>query len=210
MSRPALPRLIVITDEHLGAPALRTALEQAMAAGCHALQLRRKRDSGRDQWLAAEALRESTRRHRALLLINDRIDIALGVDADGVHLPGGAMAPVAARRLLGPNRLLGASVHSLAEIEAADAATLDYLQYGPVFPTPSKAAFGAPQGLEGLARAADLAHARGLLLVAVGGIDAGRAAEVAAAGADSMAVIAAVQRAADVTAVTTALLAAWP
>jgi thiamine-phosphate pyrophosphorylase len=182
------------------------ALAEAMlAGGARVLQLRLKR-------VATGALTATARRVRALtaaagarLVINDRVDVALAVDADGVHL-GQEDLPIAdARRLLGPDRWIGFSTHSEDQLEAAGGCGADYLSLGPIFATTSKS---PADPVIGCAR---LRAARALVtepLVAIGGITAATAAEVLAAGADAVSVIAAVVRAPDVARAAAELLAA--
>jgi len=194
-------RLYLITNRHAlpAGRSLEDAVRAALAGGVQAVQLREKDLSAGDLLPLAERLRQLTREAGARLLINDRIDIALAVEADGVHLGGHSIPAAVARRLLGPQRLIGVSTHHLDEIVAATDA--DFVTFGPVFPTPSKARFGPPQGLDRLQRAC----ATGLPVFALGGINGTNAAAVLAAGAHGLALISAVQNAADPTAAAQAL-----
>ncbi len=147
-------------------------------AGVDALQLREKDLPDR------ELLRLVTElRHRLpppfLLLVNGRPDIAAAGEADGVHLPAAGVPTAALRRRFGSELLVGRSVHSPVEAEAARRAGADYVLFGPVYATPAKAAFGLPLGLGALAAAA---HAAAPVL-AVGGVTIDRLPELAAAGA---------------------------
>ena len=187
------PFFCVITDPTFDADRLVRVVEQACE---HApvIQLRRPACTGAALYALAVRLREATRAHGRMLMVNDRIDAALAVDADGVHLPASGMESGRARRLVG-SRLLGRSVHSLEEIaRERKLGAVDYVQFGPVFSTPSKERYGAPQGLEKLADA--VACAGPLPIVAVGGIDVQRIAAVFGAGAVGVAVIGAVMGAA--------------
>jgi thiamine-phosphate pyrophosphorylase len=191
----ALPKpfLCVITDPALDADRLVRVVEQA-CEHAPAIQLRRPESTAAELFALAARLRTVTRAHRRTLIVNDRIDVALAVEADGVHLPSAGMDSTRARRLVG-SRLLGRSVHSLAEIaRERELGAVDYVQFGPVFATASKERYGAPQGLDGLARA--IAQSGALPLVAVGGIDAQRMASVLQTGAAGAAVIGAVMNAA--------------
>jgi thiamine-phosphate pyrophosphorylase len=123
-------------------------------------------------------------------LINDRIDIALAVEADGVHLGQSSFPVSVARRLLGPNKLIGVSTHNPVEIAAAAGA--DFIVFGPVYFTPSKAAYGEPQGLERLRQAVVLSA---VPVLAIGGINSERVAEVLATGACGIALISAISAA---------------
>jgi thiamine-phosphate pyrophosphorylase len=188
--------LYLITDRKLIATGktLATVVEAALAGGVDAVQLREKDLSAAQLLPLATQLRELTRRFGARLLINDRIDLALAVDADGVHLGGHSLPVATARRLLGDRRLLGVSCHSSAEIGHAAAQGADFVTFGPVYFTPSKAAYGAPQGPAAL-RAACSASA--LPVFGLGGITAQRAAEVRSAGAAGIACISAIIAASD-------------
>jgi len=144
--------------------------------GFAAVQLRAKTLSARDLVVAGRALRDVTR-ERALLVVNDRVDVAVAVWADAVHVPANGLSVAAARRA-GPSLLVGVSTHSLDEVRAAAGA--DYVAFGPVWPTPSKAAYGAPVGVDTLRRAVTVAA---MPVFALGGVDLSRLAEVAGAGA---------------------------
>jgi thiamine-phosphate pyrophosphorylase len=199
MSRPpALPAGLYVITERV--PALdrdhAAVALAALAGGATVIQLRDKALDGRELLETAQELRRLTRETGRLLIINDRIDLALAVEADGVHL-GQSDLPVAlARRLLGPSALIGCSVRTVEEARAAEEAGADHLGVGPVFSTATKLDAGVPIGLEAI-RA--LRAATSLPLVAIGGINAGNVAAVMAAGACSAAVISAVSQATDMT-----------
>jgi thiamine-phosphate pyrophosphorylase len=127
------------------------------------------------------------------------------VGADGVHLGGGSLPVDVARRLLGPASMIGVSTHAAGEVAAAARAGADYVVFGPVWATPSKAAFGPPQGT---ARLADAVRAAALPVLAIGGVGTAEAAAARAAGAAGVAVIRGILGAADPAAATRALLAA--
>lgn len=175
----------------------------AVDAGCPAVQLRERDLPGGPLFALAERLRVVTARAGALLFVNDRVDVAIAVGADGVHLGGGSMPIAVARGLLSGDGVIGVSTHSTEEVAAA--ATADFVFFGPVFATPSKAAFGPPQGVERL-RAAVLATP--VPVLAIGGIGVAEVSAVRAAGAAGVAVIRAVLGAADPGRVTHDLLAA--
>ncbi len=169
----------------------------ACEGGVDVVQLRRPGAGGRELFEIGERLRDATRAYRRLLLINDRIDVALAVGADGVHLPAAGMDSLRARTLLGRSRILGRSVHTGEEIARERAVgVVDYLQFGPVFATPSKVRFGPPQGLRALSAAVEAAAP--VPVVAVGGICEQTVAGVLEAGAGGVAVIRAIADAADV------------
>jgi thiamine-phosphate pyrophosphorylase len=195
--------LLLVTDRHAtDGRDLLDVVDRALDAGLPAVQLRDKDLPGRAIFALAERLRAATRRTRALLFVNDRVDIARAVGADGVQL-GAASLPVATARLILPaGCLVGESTHAAAE--ARDSAA-DFVLFGPVFDTPSKRAYGRPQGIAALAGA--VAASR-VPVLAVGGVDATRVAAVRAAGAHGVAVIRAVLAAADPAEATRTLLAA--
>jgi thiamine-phosphate pyrophosphorylase len=141
------------------------------------------------------------------LLINDRVDVALAAGADGVHVGQDDMAVADARALLGPQAIIGLSIKTVAQAEAAPLELLDYVCVGGVFATTSKDNPDPPIGLTGLRRIVDVFRARqaGFPVGAIAGIDAGNAAETVAAGADGVAVISTLSLAPDPTAATRAL-----
>lgn len=143
--------LYLVTDRtQTGGRDLLWVVEQALDGGVKAVQLREKDLDGRDLYELAEKLKALCSVRRAKLFINDRIDVALAVDADGVQLGSASMPIGAARELLGEEKLIGASAHSLAEARVAEQAGADFILFGPVYFTPSKAAYGTPQGIEPL------------------------------------------------------------
>jgi len=188
--------LCLVTDRRALAPgrSLADAVEAALSGGVEAVQLREKDLSARELYSLALELRERTRRRGARLLVNDRVDVALAVGADGVHLGGGSLPVEQARRLLGPGRLIGVSTHHGSEIAAAAARGADFVTLGPVYPTPSKAVFGEPLGVERLRRACASAP---VPVFALGGIRADRVGEILAAGARGVALISGVLGAED-------------
>jgi thiamine-phosphate pyrophosphorylase len=174
-------RLYLITDGWEGTTAERVdAALAALPAGTAAVQLRAKALPGGALLAAARQLSEITRARGALLFINDRIDVALAAGADGAHLPVSGLPPQAARRVGGPGLHLGCSTHSLAEAQRAVAGGADFVTFGPVWPTASKAAYGPPVGPEQLAEAV---AALPVPVFALGGVDATRAARCAELGA---------------------------
>ena len=180
--------------------------DQILAGGAPLVQLRAK-DSATDALVeAARVVRVLATRHSALLIINDRTDIAKLVDADGVHLGQEDLPPAAARAILGPHKIIGVSTHNLQQAEAAaHDGVADYLGFGPIYPTTSKDNPDPVQGLDGLRRVRERVH---LPIVAIGGITAATLGEVLAAGADAVAMIGAIVQAGDIAANVRILLAA--
>lgn len=198
-SRRALPfdpPLYLITDRRrFAAPATDAeladdewrVLDEAIAAGVGAVQLREKDLAGRALLARAERLAARCRASGVAFFVNDRADVALAADADGVQLPAAGLPVAAAHALLGADRRIGCSVHATAEL--ASRAAADFVLFGPVFDTPAKRAFGPPQGLE---RLAEVTRSTRLPVVAVGGIVPERVADVLHAGAAGVAVIGAI------------------
>lgn len=169
--------LLFITDGFDQAtPGLVAAALGAIPQGLAAIELRAKALSGRALFDAARHLKETTQSLQAPLLVNDRVDVALAVRAEGVHLPS-AGVPVAWVRARAPEWVIGLSTHSLSEIAQAERDGADYVTYGPVFATPNK---GAPVGLDMLRRAAGSAA---IPIFALGGVGRDQAAACVAAGA---------------------------
>jgi len=203
-----LPLVHLITDRRL-APDLAARAEEALAGlppGVAAVHLREKDLGGRDLLVLARALVAVCRSRGQALLVNDRLDVALAAGADGVHLPAAGVPPAEARRLLGPAALVGVSCHSAAEVARARAGGASFATFSPIYDTPSKRAYGPPVGLEALRDAVRL----GLPLVALGGVDAGRVAEVRGAGAAGVAAIRAWLSGGDPAAAVRALLGRTP
>lgn len=188
-------RLYLITDRRQ-APGggIAGAVARALDAGVRAVQLREKDLGGRELHRLAGRMRELTARYGAKLLVNDRVDVALAVGADGVHLGVASMAARDARTLLGPSALIGCSTHSLVELAEAEAGGADFVTFGPVFATPSKARYGPPVGVDALRDACGAAR---IPVFALGGVGAQNAGEVVAAGAAGVAAISAIVAAAD-------------
>lgn len=178
-------------------------VDAVLAAGCRMIQFREKQLPLAAQVEAAGRVREACRRHGALLVINDRVDLALAVGADGVHLGQEDLPVAAARRILGPAAIIGATCETAEEARAAQAAGADYLGAGPVYATPSKPDAGQPYGPAVVRR---VSEAVDLPVVGIGGIGRGGAAPVIAAGATGVAVISAVLGAPDPGAAARAIL----
>jgi thiamine-phosphate pyrophosphorylase len=175
-----------------------------LAGGAPLLQLRVKNQPTRVFVDIARAVKAAADRRGAQLIINDRADIAKLVDAAGVHLGQDDLPAFAAREILGPQKIIGCSTHNVAQAEAAAREGIaDYLGFGPIFSTTSKARPDPVQGLDGLRT---IRTRVALPLVAIGGITAATMDDVLAAGADAVAMIGEIVRAADVTAQVRALL----
>ncbi len=168
---------------------LLAATEAALRGGVRAVQLREKDLSAAELLPLACELRALTNDYAARLLINDRIDVALACQADGVHLGGHSLPTATARKILGPDHLIGVSTHSCGDIARAARQGADFVTFGPVYATPSKAAYGKPMGLDGLRAACRSAE---VPVLALGGIKLHNKADVLAAGASGIALISAI------------------
>jgi thiamine-phosphate pyrophosphorylase len=183
-------RLFLITDRgQTGGRELLTVVEEALSGGVRGVQLREKTLSPREYFELAREMRGLTARYGARLLINDRVDIALAVGADGVHLPDAGLPLAAARELLGPAKLIGVSCHSLKTALHAEQQGADFITFGPVWFTPSKAGYGEPVGVASLARAA---HALSIPVFGLGGVTRERVPELLVTGIRRVALISAI------------------
>jgi thiamine-phosphate pyrophosphorylase len=183
----SLPRIYPITDIVISGLSHAHQIERLAAGGASLIQLREKRASPREFYQAAVEAMSAAGRLGVQIIINDRIDIAIAVKADGVHLGQDDLPPNRARRLLGESRIIGLSTHSLEQALAADSTPVDYIAIGPVFQTSTKDKRDAAVGLETVSQ---IRHHISKPLVAIGGITLEAARAVIAAGADSVAVIA--------------------
>ena len=187
------PPLLLVTDRRQARRPLAEVVAAALAAGCRWVSLREKDLAEDDQIALALTLLPMTRRHGARLSVHGDAALAKSCGADGVHLPSWS-DPAAARALLGPDKLIGVSIHTVTEAEAIDPAVVDYAIAGPAFETASKPGYGPEIGRKGLA---EIARAARVPILAIGGLNAVRAAEVLAAGPVGIAVMGGVMRAAD-------------
>jgi thiamine-phosphate pyrophosphorylase len=187
--------LYLITDRNqTNGRDLLAVVEPALEAGVKAIQLREKDLNGRDLFILAEKTRRLCLHYDAALFINDRIDVALAVDADGVQLSRTSLPLNAARQLLGRDKLIGASTHSLQESHEAQRSGADFVLFGPVYFTPSKAAYGPPQGIAALR---EIVEKVSLPIYAIGGVKAQNIDATRKAGVRGVAVISTVMSAAD-------------
>jgi thiamine-phosphate pyrophosphorylase len=164
-------------------------VEAALHGGVRAIQLREKNLSSHELYQLAREFRSLTSRFKAHLFINDRIDIALAVDADGVHLGESSIPTAAARDLLGKDKLIGVSCHSLERAVTAEASGGDFITFGPVFFTPSKACYGDPVGL---VRLAETVAALTIPVFGLGGVTSSNIQQVLDSGAHGIALISAI------------------
>lgn len=185
----------LVTDAGLsrGRPT-RLVVEAALRGGVTAVQYREKSAGTRAMIEEARVLRELCRSAGVPFIVNDRVDVALAVDADGVHVGQDDMPAELARRLIGKGRILGVSAGTPEEARRAESDGADYIGASPIFATPTKADAPPAMGVEGLRR---LAEAVGIPVIAIGGLNAGNAATMIAAGASGVAVVSAIVSAED-------------
>lgn len=172
--------LYLITDRKLAKNGVVATCEEVLAAAGTqasrvAIQLREKDLPGRELLALARELRKVCTAHHAKLLVNDRIDVALACDADGVHLPADSFTVRDARELLGKSKLIGCSTHSIAEVEAANRAGANFVVFGPVFDPISKSAYGPAAGVDALREACEVSD---IPVYALGGITPARIEEL--------------------------------
>ena len=197
-------RLLVVTDRHQtnGRP-LVPLLQQIVNAVAPAIQLRERDLSARELVTLAREVQAVTASRGAQLLINDRIDVALALEEVGVHLRSNSLPVSVARQMLGPQRLLGLSVHSVEEGLSAQSQGADYIVLGPIYETPTKQMYGPPLGIHTLEKACELIR---IPIFGIGGVTAARAREMRRAGAFGAAVITAILGAKDVESATRELI----
>jgi len=197
--------LYLITDRKLFTVqcSLFTAVHEALKGGVRAIQLREKDLGTRELLKLANRMRELTKRYNAKLFINDRLDIALAVRADGVHLAQNSIPADAVRKAVHaclPDRqasrfLIGVSTHSLKEAVEAEKKGADFITLGPVYRTPSKLKYGAPLGIETLKKTAKKIK---IPVFAIGGVKINKTSELKKAGAYGVALISEIFRAEDI------------
>ena len=199
-------RLLLVTDRHrTHGRSLPSVLQQAVEAGLPAIQLRERGLSTSELLQLAQEIRSITSPRAVPLIINDRVDLMLALNLDGVHLRANSLPVADVRRMAGADRLIGLSTHSLAEVRQANRDGADYVVFGPIFDTPSKRQFGSPVGLEQLAEACRLSA---IPVFAIGGVTGASAPDVLRAGSHGIAVIGSILDQEDAAVATRAMMAA--
>jgi len=187
--------LYLVTDRGLcGSRSLEDVAHQALLGGAVCIQLREKEMPTRFFVEEARRMKVLTTRFRVPLIINDRLDVALASGADGVHIGQDDMPYAEARRLMGPNAIIGLSVETWDDVVEAEPLDVNYLGVSPVFETPTKADTKGSWGFAGLARIKAYSRHK---LVAIGGMNASNVEEAVMAGADCIAVVSAICAASD-------------
>lgn len=198
-------RLLLVSDrQQTGDRSLSSVLKQSVEAGVPAIQLRERDLPTTELLLLAQEVQAITASRAVPLIMNDRVDLVLALDLDGVHLRANSLPVSVVRRLIGAHRLIGISTHSVDEVRQANQDGVDYVVFGPIFDTPSKRSFGPSVGLDALN---DVCRQSTVPVFAIGGMTSARVRDVRRVGAHGVAVIGAILARDDVAAATSELLA---
>ena len=187
------PPLLLVTDRRQARRPLPDVVAAAVKAGCRWISLREKDLPADEQVVLARSLIRIARAHGAKLTVHGEAELAAAAGADGVHLSAGS-DPAATRTLLGAQKLIGLSIHTVTEAEGIDPLSVDYVLAGPAFETASKPGYGPELGRKGISAIAQVAR---VPVLAIGGINTARVAELTAAGEAGVGVMGSVMRAAD-------------
>lgn len=189
--------LYLVTDRRfIGSKPLKKAVEEAILGGTTLVQIREKTASSREFYKIALEVKEITQYYKIPIIINDRIDIAQAVDADGVHLGQSDIPLNTARKILGKNKIIGISVGNIKEAIDAEQGCADYLGIGSIFNTGTKKDIDAPIGINGLSKIYKNIH---IPAVAIGGINQDNFKDVLSTGIDGIAVVSAILGNKDIT-----------
>ncbi|MGE0644179.1 MAG: thiamine phosphate synthase [Nitrospira sp.] len=180
-------RLLLVTDRHqVQGRSLSTALQHAVQAGVQAIQLRERDLSTGELLSLAREIQAMTTSRPVSLIVNDRVDLAMALDLQGIHLRSNSLSSRSVRSIVGSDRLIGVSTHSAEDVRRASQDGADYVVLGPIFDTPSKRSFGAPLGLDLLT---EVCRHSPIPVFAIGGVTSVRVRDVRQAGAYGVAVI---------------------
>lgn len=183
-------RLYLITDRNqTGGRDLVDVVKEALDGGVKAVQLREKDLPIRELLKLAEEMRKITKDAKAMLFINGRMDVAIAVEADGIHLGQTDLPVNVVRRIVGNRFLIGVSTHNLNEAKEAEASSANFITFGPIFETPAKLKYGKPVGIEALKRVKSGAS---IPVYAIGGIKSGNIEQILDTRADGVALISAI------------------
>ncbi|MFW6005708.1 MAG: thiamine phosphate synthase [Desulfonatronovibrionaceae bacterium] len=182
--------LYLVTDQDLcrGRDLVDTVME-AVAGGVTAVQIREKNASARAFFQLALALKKRLAKQDVPLIINDRVDVAVAADADGVHVGQTDLPAAQVREMIGPDKILGISINTFEQMEEAARNQVDYLSLSPVFPTPTKTDTTEPFGISGLKKARTLTR---LPLITIGGVNLENIHEIMSTGLDGVALVSAI------------------
>ena len=196
-------RLYLVTDDQQDLQTLKHVVKEAIAGGVTMVQVREKSGDIRSFITRAQAIKSILKGTNVALIINDRVDVALAVDADGVHLGQSDMPAELARQLIGPNKLLGLSIENEHQLLEANALSLDYIGLSAIFATPTKTDTKKEWGIAGLANALTKTN---FPIVAIGGINQTNLDEIIKTGVDGVALVSALCHADDPKVAATTLL----
>ncbi|MDQ2180492.1 thiamine phosphate synthase [Marinifilum sp. D714] len=182
--------LYLVTDKELAnGKALEDIVEEAVKGGVSMVQIREKEASSKDFYQLASKIKKVLEKYKVPLIINDRLDIALAVDAEGLHIGQSDLPYKVAREILGPNKIIGLSVENIEQAKQANQLDVDYIGLSPVFSTQTKNDIAKPLELDGVKKIMSFSkHAA----VAIGGINSANTADIIKAGADGIAVVSAI------------------
>ncbi len=208
MSSCTLPRLYLLTDRHnTSQRPLTSVIRQAAEAGVRLIQIREKDLDTRQTIKLIQTLKPLLTQYNGKVLLNDRVDLAIALDADGVHLRSDSLPLPLARRMMGNDKLIGISTHSVRDAQKAEDEGADFVVLGPIYDTPSKRIYGSPLGLHTLEAACQACR---LPIFAIGGMKPEHVHDVMSSGAYGIAVISSILQAADVPRHTQQLLSQLP
>lgn len=208
MPTTALPRLYLLTDRHnTSQRPLTSVISQAVEAGVRLIQIREK-DLDTPQTIELiHTLKPLITQYDGKVLLNDRVDLAIALDAEGVHLRTDSLPLPLVRRMIGNDKLIGVSTHSVKDVQKAEDEGADFVVLGPIYDTPSKRIYGSPLGLDTLEAAC---RACRLPIFAIGGMEPKHVHDVISSGAYGIAVISSILQATDIPSRTQQLLSQLP
>ena len=208
MPSTSLPRLYLLTDRHnTSQRPLTSVISQAAEAGVRLIQIREKDLDTRQTIELIQTLKPLITQYQGKVLLNDRVDLAIALDADGVHLRSDSLPLPLARRMMGNDKLIGISTHSVRDAQKAEDEGADFVVLGPIYDTPSKRIHGSPLGLDTLEAACQACR---IPIFAIGGMKPEHVHDVMSSGAYGIAVISSILQAADVPRRTQHLLSQLP
>src|SRR5688572_23227415 len=180
-------RVYPLTDRHISGLSHEQQVVALSSSGARIIQLREKELEGREFYVEAAAAISTARQQGVRIIVNDRVDIALALKADGVHLGQDDLPPTAARQILGNDAIIGVSTHNLEQVKLAVDMPVDYVALGPIFPTTTKRSSNTPVGLPGIGQACKLLG--DIPLVVIGGITEANGQQLLDAGSSALAII---------------------
>ncbi len=208
MPSTSLPRLYLLTDRHnTSQRPLTSVISQAAEAGVRLIQIREKDLDTRQAIELIQTLKPMIKQYNGKVLLNDRVDLAIAVDADGVHLRSDSLPLPLVRRMMGNDKLIGISTHSVRDAQKAEDEGADFVVLGPIYDTPSKRIYGSPLGLHTLEAACQACR---LPIFAIGGMKPEHVHDVMSSGAYGIAVISSILQATDIPRHTQQLLSQLP